>query len=362
MTTFRILSVSEQIAAHLRDEIARGRWNRLMPGRIELAKRFDVGISSMEEALRQLESEGLIIEQGIGRPRRIADGNRRFEKRRLRIAILAYENSTSGTGIFSEVAHVLREAGHDAFFTNTSLVEMNFNLKRIANHVNQTECDAWIACSAPREVTQWFASGSKPALSLFGRRRGVPIASAGPDKSSAIAAGTERLIKLGHRRIVLLVRRERILPVPGTPERAFLAALAAHGVTPGSYHLPEWEDTMEGFQDRLESLFQMTPPTALIVDEMMLFVATLQFLSRNRLSVPEDVSLMGIESDPAFAWCRPSIAQVVWDKQPVLRRVVAWAKNVANGKKDIRETNTSAKFIDGGSVGPARQTMSRKNR
>jgi hypothetical protein len=37
-----------------------------------------------------------------------------------------------------------------------------------------------------------------------------------------------------------------------------------------------------------------------------------------------------------------------------MRRVVGWAKNVARGKIDLRETLTLAEFIDGGSVGPAR--------
>lgn len=355
MSELRILSIPEQIAAHLRGEITRGRWRGLMPGRNELARQFEVGITSVEEALRQLEGEGLLAAQGAGRMRRIAGSTRGSAKRRLRIAIMAYERSTVSEGIFSEAAHVLREAGHDAFFTRTSLLELKMNVRRVASLVGKTEADAWIVCSAPREITEWFASQSKPAFALFGRRRGVPMASVGPDKSSAVAVGTRRLIEYGHQRIVMLVRPDRRLPVPGAPERAILAELVAHGITPGPYHLPDWEEGIEGFQSRLERLFQVTPPTALIVDELMLFVATQQFLARKRLRVPEDVSLVSTESDPAFAWCRPSVAHVQWDRPSVLRRVLAWANNIARGKIDLRETLTRAEFIDGGTVGPVKR-------
>jgi DNA-binding LacI/PurR family transcriptional regulator len=176
----------------------------------------------------------------------------------------------------------------------------------------------------------------------------------GPDKSPAFVAAARRLIELGHKRIVMLVRPDRRLPVPGTPERAFLAELAANGITPGPYHLPDWEDGSGGFQSRLERLFEVTPPTALIVDELLLFVATQQFLARKKLSVPEDVSLVSMESDPAFEWCRPSVAQVRWEHAPVMRRVLAWVNNVSREKTDRRETLTHAEFIDGGTIGPAK--------
>lgn len=326
-----------------------------MPGRTELAKQFEVGITSVEAALRLLEREGLLAPQGVGRVRRIATATLSNDKRRLRIAILTYEPSTLNEGIVSDVVHALRQAGHDAFFARASLLELGMNVKRVSRLVDKTEADAWIVCSAPREITEWFSSQARPAFALFGRRRGVPIASVGPDKSSAVAEATRRLLGYGHQKIVCLVRPDRRLPMPGAPERAFLAELTAHGITPGPYHLPDWDDGIEGFQSRLESLFQVTPPTALIVDELMMVVATLQFLARKRLLVPGDVSLVSTDSDSAYKWCRPMIAHVSWDHLPILRRTVGWASNIAREKKDRRETHTRAEFVVGGTIGPVKR-------
>jgi DNA-binding LacI/PurR family transcriptional regulator len=286
--------------------------------------------------------------------RRIPGSARDVDKRRLRIAVLAYERSSISHPIVSEAVHVLREAGHDAFFTRSSLVDLGMSVRRVTGLVGKTEADAWMVCAPPRQVAEWFASQSKPSFSLFGRRRGVRIASVGADKCPALAAATRRLIELGHKRIVMLCRPDRRVPVPGTVERAFLAELAAAGITPGLYHLPGWEDGKNGFQTILESLFRVNPPTALIVDELKMFVAVQQFLAERKLNVPGDVSLVSMESDPAFDWCHSTIACIHSDHRLVMRRVVGWAKNVARGKIDVHETHTMAEFIDGGSVGPAR--------
>lgn len=354
MRTLRIQSIAEQVAAHLRDEIARGQWGGVIPGRSELAKQYEVGSTSVEAALRQLEGEGLLTKQGNGQSRRIVEELRHSGERRLKIAILGYDRFSHGDGILAEAHHALREAGHDAAFTGFSSMELKFDLRRIVKRVEQTEADAWILCAPPRDITEWFAARRKPAFALFGRRRGIRIASVGPDKSSAFAAATRRLIECGHHRIVMLCRPERRLPVPGKPEQAVLDELAAHGIAPGAYHFPEWEDGMDGFQRRLESLFRYTPPTALIVDELKLFVAVQQFLLSKRMCVPEDVSLVSMETEPALEWCSPSVAHVRWDRAMVMRRVVSWANKVASGKIDVRETNIGAEFVDGGTIGPAK--------
>jgi LacI family transcriptional regulator len=230
------------------------------------------------------------------------------------------------------------------------------DVRRIARMVEAGETDAWVVVGGAREVLEWFAARETPVLALFGRRRGVPVASVGPDKPPALVVITRELIGLGHRRIVLLARRMRRLPLPGAGEQAFLDELAAHGITPGSYHLPDWEESVDGFYARLESLFQVTPPTALIIDEVPFFVAVQQFFAGRTIRVPQDVSLICTDASPDFDWCRPTVAHIRWDSHPVVRRVVRWANNVARGKKDLRQTMTLAKFVPGGTIGPAKDS------
>lgn len=353
MSYLNILSAAEQVADFLRTELLSGTWRGMMPGSDRLAVELGVGGNTVEAALRLLEKEGLLANQGRRRGRVIVAPGSGQEGRKLRVAILVGEDSDRRLEYMVKLEHGLLEAGHKAFhLTQTLLGDFGMDVDRVAKMVAKTPADAWILVGASQEVLAWFCEQSTPAIAIFGRRRGLPMAGVGPDKPPACAAATRILIGLGHRRIVLLARRMRRLPEPGAPERAFLGELAAQGIPPGPYHLPDWEESIDGFHERLESLFRVTPPTALIIDEAPFFVAALQFLAGRGLRVPEDVSLICTDADATFAWCQTSVAHIRWDSRPVVRRVLRWAANISRGQEDLRQTLTPAEFVQGGTIGP----------
>ena len=352
MPFLRPLSASEQAAAYLRTELERGHWSGTMPGIGQLTAELGVNHKTIEAALRQLEHEGLLESRGPGRRRLIARADSKAAHP-MRIAILGYEPTARSEGYLVELQHLLLEAGHAAFFTERSLAELGMDVGRVSRLVRGTKADAWIIGAGSRDVLEWFCAQPVPAFALFGRREGLPIAATGPDKPPALAAATRHLISLGHRRLVMLVRRDRRLPEPGQKERAFLDELKARGIPASDYNLPDWEETVAGFHELLSSLFRVTPPTALIVDEAAPFVATQQFLAGRGIRVPQQVSLVCTDADPAFAWCVPAISHIRWDSGEVIRRIVRWAANVSRGRRDTRQTGVAAQFVEGGTIGPA---------
>jgi DNA-binding LacI/PurR family transcriptional regulator len=162
----------------------------------------------------------------------------------------------------------------------------------------------------------------------------------------------ERLVELGHRRIVSVVREERRKPAPGMLERFFLDQLRKHGIQTGPYHLPDWIDSPAGLRSLLDSLFQHTPPTALLLDEPALFIAARNHLANRGIHAPRDVSLVCCDSNPVFDWCIPAITHIAWDPRPVIRCVVHWAANVSRGKDDRKKTLTRSQLVPGGTIGP----------
>jgi DNA-binding LacI/PurR family transcriptional regulator len=351
MPLIRILSAVEQVAAHLRLEILRGQWSGHLPGVDRLAPELGVSRKTLEAALRQLEVEGVLKRHGPRRRRSIeAPGNQL--QTTLKVSILLSEVADRQLDYMVDLQHELERIGHKSRFAPLTMAECGMNVRRIARMVEVTPADAWVVCGGTREVLHAFHEKSLPVFALFGRRRGLPIAGVGPDKPPAYALATRRLIALGHRRIVLMARRMRRLPVPGSSEQAFLNELAAHGISPGAYHLPDWEDGIDGFHACLESLFRMTPPTALIIQEAVLFAAVQQFLADRGLRVPRDVSLVCTDDEPTFAWYRPAVTHIRWDSRPVVRRIVRWAANLSSGKPDVRQVLTPAEFVPGGTIGP----------
>ena len=315
----------------------------------------ELGVSgkTVESALRMLQREGLLLPQGPGRRRRIAEG-KTPQRSKLKFAILTFEPLAQTEGFIMEMQHHLIAAGHTVVFTTKSLDELENKAGNVAEFVNATEADAWVLVAASREVLKWFAEVDIPAIALFGRRRGLPIAAFGPNKIPAFVVATERLVELGHKRIVMIVRKARRRPTPGAPEMAFLGALKARGIATGNYNLPDWEETLRGFHGCLETLFRTTPPTALIVDETHFFLAAMQFCANRGLRIPQDISLICTDDDPNFTWFSPSVSHIRWDRKTVVHRISRWAANVARGKADRRQTSTKAEFVEGGTIGPAR--------
>jgi len=341
------------LAAHLRGELGRGRWSGRMPGVIRLARDLGAARNTVERALRELERDGLLAPQGHGRGRVIVDAGAVKRTVGLRVGFLPYEASDRGLPYLIDLQHQLTEAGYVAEFARKTLLDLRRDVDRVAAMVEGDDADAWVVVGGPQDVLEWFGERRIPVFALFGRRRGLPIAGGGPDKVSSMRGVVRRLCGLGHRRIVHFVRGERRKPQPGAKERAFLEELAEHGIATGAYHLPDWEESPEGFLHSLDSLFAATPPTALILDEGFLFAAAQQHLAHCGILAPRDVSLVCCDPpEAALAWLRPSAAHIRWDHRPLVRRIVRWAENVSHGRKDLRQTETAADFVEGGTIGP----------
>ncbi len=351
MPHLEVFTISEQVAGHLRKEILEGRLQGLMPGRNELAADLGVSGKTIEAALKQLEKESLLEGRGAGRKRRIMPPEN-ITPPALRVAILDYEPLGETDGNTIELQYLLSEAGHSVFFTEKSLLELKMEVRAVARLVKNTQADAWVICSASREVLEWFTQQETPSFALFGRRRELPIAGIGPDQVSARRTAVQRLLELGHQRIVVLSRDSQPGGGPGQADRVILEEMATNGLPIGPYNRPSWKNTAEDFYRVLNELFQHTPPTALIIDEPFLFHAAKDHLAQRGILAPANVSLICTDPDPTFAWSEPSIAHINWLPRPLVRRVVRWTNNVAQGKDDRRQTLTKAQFVDGGTVGP----------
>jgi hypothetical protein len=351
MSEIRFLSKIEQVAAHLRQDLLDGKWQKVIPGRQELALSLGVSHKTIESALQQLEKEGVLIAQGAGRRRKIAK-SKKSATVGLRIKSLSYEIADQRHAHHMELQRRLDATGHRYDYAEKSLLDLGMKVKRVAEFVENTEADAWIVSSASAEILQWFSEQSKPVIAQFGRFNGIPIAAAGVRKIPAMTQALRKLISLGHRRIVMISREERRLPVPAAFEQAFLDELEANGIDTGSYHLPHWQDNIRSFHRCLDSLLSMTAPTAILMDEAPLYIAAMHHLAQRGLIAPRDISLICTNPDVCFSWCVPTISHVYWDSRPVVNRITQWASNIARGKKDLKQIFSQAEFIKGGTLGP----------
>ncbi|MFK7912200.1 MAG: substrate-binding domain-containing protein [Akkermansiaceae bacterium] len=355
MSHLRILSSSEQVAEYLRNELKNQTWSGKMPGGDKLARELGVGTNTIEAALKILESEGWLVNQGRRRGRLIQVQDINPKVSNLRICILLGELADRHHNLIQNLISDLENEGYNTTFASKSQVDLNDDVTRISRLIKKTPADAWVICSGTRETLEWFAEYEKPSFALFGRANQLKIPSIAPDKVAPLRVLLKKLVDLGHRRIVNICRPMRRLPEPGLFEREFLEELERLGISTGPYNLPDWDENIESFHRCLDSLFSVSPPTALIIDEGVFVTPTLQYCIRAGLRVPEDFSIVCTDPDPSFAWCKPSISHIKWDSRPIVRRVLKWAKEVSAGREDYGKNLSKAKFIEGGTVGPAKK-------
>ncbi|PQJ28723.1 hypothetical protein BSZ32_09565 [Rubritalea profundi] len=204
MNQWQRLSTVDQFTAHLRAGLLSGHWTGTMPGELRLAKEFAINRKTVKAALRMLENEGLLVNQGRGAQRKIVLSEDLVKPPGFRVAILCYEQIDQSLDYLIDCKNKLETAGHTAFYAPSHLTELKMDARRIARMVGEIEADAWVVLGGTREVLEWFLLQKIPAFALFGRRRELKIAGIGPDHVPALTEATRRLIDLGHQRIVLL--------------------------------------------------------------------------------------------------------------------------------------------------------------
>lgn len=355
MKNMRIRSASGQLAEYLKEQIQSQKWTNTMPGESWMMSQFQLGRGTVRAAMAQLEDEGFLVPCGQGKRRRIAIGDNTLSTQKIRVRILPYEANDRRRIDSSSLMAQFLEEGMDADFASKSLKDLGMQVDQVARYVNQNPADAWVVTSSSRDILEWFAGQATPAIAMFGRHTKLPIAAAFPVIIPGLLAAVQRLIELGHKRIVMLTREERRKPQWSQPEQIFVDHLEAAGISTGDYSLPDWEESREGLGRLLDELFRFSPPTAMIFQEAQLFIAARSHLANRGMVAPRDVSLVVADYDPSFSWSHPIPSHIHWDYRPVVRRIVRWAKNVAIGKEDRRKVGTESVFVEGGTIGPVRK-------
>jgi DNA-binding LacI/PurR family transcriptional regulator/biotin operon repressor len=344
-------NITDQVVEILREGMLSGRWRETIPGRDQLAAELGVSHTTMEAAMRRLTKEGFLASQGSGKRRRIIVSESDLVPRDFRIHYLSYASMSPGIPQVLDLMAQLRKAGFTVEDAPKSLLELDMDVNRIARLVQQNPADAWIIGSASREVLEWFSQQPTPAYAYFGNKSDIPIAGCSIRRDLHMLI--RRLVELGHRRIVLLIREEHLKPNLSFFATLFLEALEMMGITPGPYNLPVWGYQPEGLRLCLDSLYKITPPTAIISTEISILLSIRDYQAHHGVMSPRDVSLINLDSSPFFEWCDPMVAHFDWDIKSLNRRVVRWAKNVAFDKDDRRQVFIMAKFVEGGTIGPA---------
>ena len=353
-------TLSTQAAAAIRKAVEEGLWREHLPGERRLCEYFQVSRPTIRVALQELAREGL-VEIRQGRRNRLIEQSRgagRMSGKRSRlVGVIAPEPashfSLTAHQLISELQVHLAENGFGMEILVCPPGGARARLRAVENFVRQNRVFCCLVVSASREVQQWFAQRSLPALVLGSCHEAVKLPSFDVDYRSVCRHAAGIFLGKGHRRLAVVVQDSGFAGDLAS-ESGFCEGVDHHS-GPGTARavVIRHNGSASNLTAQLDALFNSErAPTALLVAPRpwAAFTAIVHLLRRG-FAVPDAVSVIARDQDPLFENVDPPIAHYRFEGNAFARRLSRlMLKLVSEGYLAPKPTLLIPEYFAGGTV------------
>ena len=346
----------------LREAIAAGRWPDLLPGERKLCQQMQIGRDTLRAAIQQLEQEGLVLGGEAGKQRKILTPRGEVKN-----------TTAASAGIIAFLSPQKLEQ-----FPNSLLVEIDVLRERLAGSGYRLEvvtgtkvftqaqpghglnkltadyaAEAWILHQTTAPMQRWFAEKGPPSL-LHGQPQGVELPAVDVDYMAVGRHAGGFLISRGHREVVIL-RPHASLRGLDMAETGLREAFVNHpgDALPTPMTLRESEaGGAAALASKIGRLMKsQRQPTALVLTRSRQALTMVSWLAKQRLRVPEDLSLISLDYSQNFDHLLPAITCYRSDPEITAKIVFRKVIEIASSGVSIKSPPAiMPDFITGGSV------------
>lgn len=312
------LTIAQQVARRLEDDIQRGVLRESLPGERTLAETLQVSRRTIRTATEILLRKNL-IRTSRGSHSRIlsrAGGYREGTPHRTIGMLLPAPlgEVQPWTSVVDHLRALLYPIGfrldthfHKGCCSNRPAAALSQLVARYA-------CDGWILCSANRACQNWFGSQGVPTVLQGTAHEGVQLSCMDIDMLATARHAANTLLRHGHRRIVLLINNSDWAGHRRT-EEGFLEAIKRHG-TDAAGQVIRHRGDVAGLEQSVARLLAMrSPPTALFVVNPLHYVAVSAILAARGINVPREMSLLCRDDDICLRYLPVTPSRYVCDPQ-----------------------------------------------
>jgi DNA-binding LacI/PurR family transcriptional regulator len=173
--------------------------------------------------------------------------------------------------------------------------------RKLEEFFRQTRVSCCVLLSVSRTIQQWFDQNRMPALVLGSCHPGVRLPSIDFDYRTICRHAAGILLARGHRRLALVVPDSGAAGDLASEQGFREAADRRTGGDVAHVTIVRHNGTAQQVTHKLDSLFRSPhPPTALLVAKTQHVFVVLMYLLRRGLQVPDAVSFIARDHDPAF--------------------------------------------------------------
>lgn len=350
------LSLAAQAAASIRKAIADEAWEEYLPSERRLCEMLQISRPTIRIALRILAKEGLVeIHQGkrnrlLGRP-----APTRAKPGQLVVLVtnepISHMTLTSYQGI-SEMRTHLAEHGFSSEILVCQSRSVRAQQRKLDSVLRDNRAFCFVLISVSRELQEWCARQSIPALVLGSCHPDVKLPSLDVDYRSVCRHAAGVFLHKGHRHVALIVPNSGVAGDLAS-EKGFLEGMQERvdrGEAQAS--IVRHNGNAVSLSTKLDALFKSPrPPTALLVAKPQYVFATVLYLLKRGLSVPETVSLIARDSEHTYETVYPAVAHYQFRNESLGHRLSRLMTKLVNqGSLAPEPSLLFPKFFEGQTI------------
>ena len=352
------LKLSAIVADELREGIVSRRWEKWLPQERVLAEELRTSRSTLRKSLALLKEEGL-IEPLHGTGIRVISDRvvRKTKKAQGRVLLLTpggVDDPRPLMGLSIDV--FMQQLGKEDYDLRTLESAASYGEhpeRMLAKTVEHHAADCWILYLSSRPMQRWFQEQRIPAVIMGSSYGGIDLPFVDIDHRALCRHAASTLIQAGHRRIVHLTRAKSrggdLLGEEGFNDAVAAASRHHSDVSAQEVH---HQGTVSDVLAQVRRLLrQDQPPTAMLVSQAAYYLTVLSELGRQRLRVPEDISLITGIDKPFFSYLHPQPASYSVNQTQFIRKLFNVTMAVLRGVRPSPRANwLLPRYFAGGSL------------
>jgi len=357
------ISLPAQVADRLEQSIRQGAWQEWLPSERSLTEELQVSRKTLRKALLQLQQAGWIEAcHGIGyricqKPSgRISASTGTRERRIALLSPDPIEALRPYTALWiAELTALLARKDYRLEVVSGRKPFSRSPGKELQRLVRERPAACWILSSSTEVMQRWFQRQELPCIVSGSCHPEIQLPSVDLVYAAICRHALGELIRLGHRRMVMLApRSDRVGDQES--EAGFLEGAKSSSVEVSARIIRHSGEA--DFVCRLldELMSEPTPPTALLINEPLLYLTVVSHLAARGLRVPADVSVICRDEDRFLSFVRPVPVRYGCRAQTFARKLLRPILTLAAGEPLAQpEIRIVADYVEGQSIGPARK-------
>lgn len=331
------ISLASQAADILREQIQHKKFVKILPGETPLAANLHVSRKTVREALVILENEKLISAPEAGKRREILTVDQGSEDSnvavldtvRILIPLPIKQMHASAQHFFRSYCQYLGIDEDDVEYHSMPYASPKIDVSpRIAELVESHPAALWVVWEITAEVADVMENLEQNVIACGGISNiDIPVVSY--HSPSALMHAQHKLIQQGHSRIV------RPLNHLKADSSAMTKVLMEANINVDKeFHFPYYKGDSKSLSEMLTRLFSNeNPPTAFITAGPNQLIFLITWLASIKLSVPEDISILHIGSDPLLESIYPRISHYSTSSGPLARELARLSQILLNSPR-----------------------------